>query len=321
MKKMLTILAVATASAFSMQTAVAQDWPKQPIRMMVGANPGGGTDLMARAIADKLGPVLNTSIVVDNRPGASNTIAADMTAKSTDGHTMVMGVSTAHGIAPHLLKLNYDSNKDLVPVVFVSAVPNVLVVNKDLPVRNVAEFVALAKAQPGKVNYASSGAGSTQHIAAEIFKDVTGVDIVHIPYRGSAPALTDLMGGRVQSSFDTLPSVIAHIRSGSVKALAVASKTRNSQIPDIPTMEQAGVKNVEMSAWYGIYMPASTPKAVQARVHSEVNKILATADTRARLEAIGADITPMTQAQFAAFHDAEFKRYGDLIRRKNIKLD
>ena len=321
MKKMLTMLAVASVTAFTAQSVVAQEWPRQPIRMMVGANPGGGTDLMARAIADKLGPALNTSIVVDNRPGASNTIAADMTAKSTDGHTMVMGVSTAHGIAPHLLKLNYDSNKDLVPVVFVSAVPNVLVVNKDLPVKNVAEFVALAKSQAGKVNYASSGAGSTQHIAAEIFKDVTGVDIVHIPYRGSAPALTDLMGGRVQASFDTLPSVIAHIRSGSVKALAVASKTRNSQIPDIPTMEQAGVRNVEMSAWYGIYMPASTPKAVQDRVHSEVNKILGTADTRARLEAIGADITPMTQAQFAAFHDAEFKRYGDLIRRKNIKLD
>ena len=321
MKKMLTLLAVATVTAFSAQGVAAQDWPRQPIRMMVGANPGGGTDLMARAIADKLGPALNTSIVVDNRPGASNTIAADMTAKSTDGHTMVMGVSTAHGIAPHLLKLNYDSNKDLVPVVFVSAVPNVLVVNKDLPVKNVSEFVAFAKSQAGKVNYASSGAGSTQHIAAEIFKDETGVDIVHIPYRGSAPALTDLMGGRVQASFDTLPSVIAHIRSGSVKALAVASKTRNAQIPDIPTMEQAGVKNAEMSAWYGIYMPASTPKAVQDRVHSEVNKILGTADTKARLAAIGADITPMSQAQFAAFHDAEFKRYGDLIRRKNIKLD
>lgn len=321
MKKILTLLAAASVATFSLQTAVAQDWPKQPIRMMVGANPGGGTDLMARAIALKLGPALNVAIVVDNKPGASNTIAADATAKSTDGHTMVMGVSTAHGIAPHLLKLNYDSNKDLVPVVFVSSVPNVLVVNKDLPVRNVAEFVSFAKSQAGKVNYASSGAGSTQHIAAEIFKDATGVDINHIPYRGSAPALTDLLGGRVESSFDTLPSIISHIRSGSVKALAVASKTRNAQIPDVPTMEQAGVKNVEMSAWYGIYMPASTPKAIQDRVHSEVNKILATADTKSRLEAIGADITIMSQAQFAAFHDAEFKRYGELIRRKNIKVD
>lgn len=321
MKKILTMLAAASVAAFSVQTAVAQDWPKQPIRMMVGANPGGGTDLMARAIALKLGPALNIAIVVDNKPGASNTIAADATAKSTDGHTMVMGVSTAHGIAPHLLKLNYDSNKDLVPIVFVSSVPNVLVVNKDLPVRNVSEFVAFAKSQPGKVNYASSGAGSTQHIAAEIFKDETGIDITHIPYRGSAPALTDLMGGRVQASFDTLPSIIGHIRSGSVKALAVASKTRNSQIPDIPTLEQAGVKNAEMSAWYGIYMPASTPKSVQDRVHAEVNKILATAETKSRLEAIGADITIMSQAQFSAFHDAEFKRYGDLIRRKNIKLE
>lgn len=319
--KPLFSLAATAVLALTTATATAQEWPQRPLKMLVGSSPGGGTDAMARAVAEKLGPALNTTVVVENRPGASNTLAADVTAKSTDGHTMVMGVSTAHGIAPHLLKLNYNSNKDLVPVAFVGAVPNVLVANKALPVQNVADLVKLAKAQAGKINYASSGAGSTQHIAAEIFKDVTGIEMAHIPYRGSAPALMDLIGGRVEASFDTLPSVMGHIKSGAVKPLAVAAAKRNPQIPDVPTMEEAGVKGVEMSAWYGVYMPASTPKAVQERVHAEVNKILALPDTRARLEAIGADITPMSQAQFLAFHEAEYKRYGDLIRRKNITLE
>jgi len=321
MKTLLTSVAAGLTVALSSWAVHAQDWPQRPIKMMVGANPGGGTDIFARAIAEKLGPALNTSVVVENRPGASNTLAAEATVRSTDGHTMVMGVSTAHAIAPHLLKLSYDSNKDLVPVVFVGAVPNVLVANNALPVRSVADLINLAKSQSGSLNYASSGAGSTQHIAAELFKDVSGVEMAHIPYRGSAPALVDLMGGRVQVSFDTLPSVIGHIRSNSIRPLAVAAAKRNPQIPDVPTMEEAGVKGVEMSAWYGIYMPASTPKAVQERVHAEVNKIMATADTRARLEAIGADVTPKTQAQFLAFHEAEFKRYGDLIRRKNITVE
>jgi len=321
MKTLLTSVAAGLTVALSSWAVHAQDWPQRPIKMMVGANPGGGTDIFARAIAEKLGPALNTSVVVENRPGASNTLAAEATVRSTDGHTMVMGVSTAHAIAPHLLKLSYDSNKDLVPVVFVGAVPNVLVANNALPVRSVTDLINLAKSQSGSLNYASSGAGSTQHIAAELFKDAAGVEMAHIPYRGSAPALIDLIGGRVQVSFDTLPSVIGQIRSNSIRPLAVAAAKRNPQIPDVPTMEEAGVKGVEMSAWYGIYMPASTPKAVQERVHAEVNKIMATADTRARLEAIGADVTPKTQAQFLAFHEAEFKRYGDLIRRKNITVE
>ena len=244
---------------------------------------------MARAVADKLGPALKQTVVVENRPGASNTLAADVVAKSTDGHTMVMGVSTAHAIAPHLLKLAYDNERDLVPVAFVGAVPNVLVVHPGLGVGSVADLVKLAKAQPGKLNYASSGSGSTQHIAAELFKDATGTFITHIPYRGSAPALIDLMGGQVQMSFDTLASVIGHIRSGKVKALAVAAAQRNPQLPDVPTLAEAGVKGVEMSAWYGVYMPTATPPAVQQRVHEEVNKLLPLPDTRTRLAAIGSD--------------------------------
>jgi tripartite-type tricarboxylate transporter receptor subunit TctC len=319
--KILTLLLL-TACAAAFQTgAKAQEWPTKPVRIMVGSAPGGGTDAMARAVADRLGPLLKQPVVVENRPGVSNTLAADVTAKATDGHTMVMGVSTAHAIAPHLLKLGYDNNKDLVPVVFVGAVPNVLVVNNDLPVDSVQSLVKLVKSQPGKLNYATSGAGSTQHIAAELFKDQAGVFITHIPYRGSGPALVDLVGGQVQLSFDTMPSVIGQIKAGRIKALAVASAKRNPQLPNVPTMAEAGLNGVEMSAWYGIYMPASTPRAVQDRVYAEVTRVLAMPETQTRLQAIGADLTPMTQAQFAQFHTAENRRYAELIARKNIKLD
>jgi tripartite-type tricarboxylate transporter receptor subunit TctC len=319
--KLLSTLLLAACAIAGQTPAVAQEWPSRPVRILVGSAPGGGTDAMARAVADRLGPLLKQPVVVENRPGASNTLAADVTSKTTDGHTLLMGVSTAHAIAPHLLKLSYDSDKDLVPVVFVGAVPNVLVVNNALPVDSVQSLIKLAKSQPGKLNYATSGAGSTQHIAAELFKDQAGVFITHIPYRGSGPALVDLVGGQVQLSFDTMPSVIGQVRNGRIKALAVANAKRNPQLPNVPTMAEAGLKGVEMSAWYGIYMPAATPKAVQDRVYAEVSKVLAMPETQTRLGAIGADLTPMTQAQFAQFHNDENKRYADLIAKKNIKLD
>jgi tripartite-type tricarboxylate transporter receptor subunit TctC len=313
--------AAAGLMALAAGVAQAQDWPTRPARIMVGSAPGGGTDAMARAVADRLGPLLKQAVVVENRPGVSNTLAADVTAKSSDGHTMVMGVVTAHAIAPHLLKLNYDSNRDLLPVAFVGAVPNVLVVSNGVPADSVQALVKLAKQNPGKLNYATSGSGSTQHIAAEMFKDAAGVDIAHVPYKGSGPALVDLIGGQVQLSFDTLPSVIGQIRNGKVRALAVTSATRNAQLPNVPTLAEAGVPHVEMSAWYGIYMPAATPKAVQHKVHDAVNQVLAMPETRTRLEAVGAEITPMTQAQFAQFHAAEYKRFGDIIKKNNIRLD
>ena len=312
----------AFAAMLSVATpAAAQEWPTRAIKLLVGSAPGGGTDAMARAVGDRLGPLLKQPIVIENKPGASNTLAADATAKATDGHTMVMGVVTAHAIAPHLLKLGYDNAKDLVPVAFVGAVPNVLVANNDLPVDSVASLVKLAKAQPGKINYATSGAGSTQHIAAEVFQDVAGIQLVHVPYRGSGPALIDLIGGQVQVSFDTLPSVIGHIKNGNMKALAVAAAKRNAQLPNVPTFAEAGFPGVEMSAWYGIYMPASTPKAVQDKVHDAVNQVLAMPETKTRLDAIGAEITPMTQAQFITFHQAENKRFAEIIRKNGIKVD
>jgi tripartite-type tricarboxylate transporter receptor subunit TctC len=308
-------------SALAPVQAQTADWPNKPLRLLVGSAPGGGTDAMARAVADKLGPLLKQTGVVENKPGASNTLAADLAAKSTDGHTMVMGVSTAHAIAPHLLKLGYDNDRDLTPVVFVGAVPNILVVNNDVPAKSVQELIALLKSKPGTYNFASSGSGSTQHIAAELFKDATGVQMIHIPYRGSGPALVDLMGGQVQIAFETASSVIPHIKSGKVRALAVLSAKRNAQLPDVPTMAEAGVPGVEMSAWYGIYMPSATPAANQKRIHDAVNGILALPDTQARLQAIGADINPMSQEQFAQFHKSENQRYAGVIKKNNISVE
>ncbi|KGH31264.1 Bug family tripartite tricarboxylate transporter substrate binding protein [Comamonas testosteroni] len=322
-RHLLSIAAVCGAAALPWQVQ-AQDsanWPVKPVRMLVGSAPGGGTDAMARAVADRLGPLLKQPVIVENRPGVSNTLAVDMTAKATDGHTMVMGVVTAHAIAPHLLKLGYDNNRDLVPVAFVGSVPNVLVVGNSVAANTVAELVAMARKNPNQINFASSGTGSTQHIAAEVFKDAAGIQITHVPYKGSAAALVDLVSGQVQMSFDTMPSVIGQIKAGKLRALAVTSPQRNPQLPQVPTMAEAGLRNVEISAWYGIYMPASTPKAVQRKVHDEVNKVIAMPETKTRLEAVGAELRPMPQADFGSFHLAEYKRFGDIIRKNNIKLD
>ena len=322
-RHLLSIAALCGAAALPWQVQ-AQDsanWPVKPVRMLVGSAPGGGTDAMARAVADRLGPLLKQPVIVENRPGVSNTLAVDMTAKATDGHTMVMGVVTAHAIAPHLLKLGYDNNRDLVPVAFVGSVPNVLVVGNSVAANTVAELVAMARKNPNQINFASSGTGSTQHIAAEVFKDAAGIQITHVPYKGSAAALVDLVSGQVQMSFDTMPSVIGQIKAGKLRALAVTSPQRNPQLPQVPTMAEAGLRNVEISAWYGIYMPASTPKAVQQKVHDEVNKVIAMPETKTRLEAVGAELRPMPQADFGSFHLAEYKRFGDIIRKNNIKLD
>ena len=325
MKRRFLLSAAALCSTallpWQVQAQEATNWPTKPVRMLVGSAPGGGTDAMARAAADRLAPLLKQPVLVENRPGVSNTMAVDITAKSTDGHTMVMGVVTAHAIAPHLLKLGYDNNKDLAPVAFVGSVPNVLVVGNSVPANNVAELVALAKKNPNQINFASSGTGSTQHIAAEVFKDAAGIQITHVPYKGSSAALVDLVSGQVQMSFDTMPSVIGQIKAGKLRALAVTSPQRNPQLPQVPTMAEAGLPSVEISAWYGIYMPANTPKPVQQKVHDEVNKVIAMPETKTRLEAVGAELRPMSQPDFASFHLAEYKRFGDIIRKNNIKLD
>jgi len=301
--------------------AVEPDWPTRPVRLLIGSPTGGGTDIMARAVADRLPALLGQSVLVESRPGASNTLAVDLTAKSRDGHTGVVGTVTGHAIAPHLLDLGYDNNRDLTPVALIASVPNVLVVSKDLPVQSVAELIALAKKQPGVINFASSGVGSSQHIAAEMFKDAAGVDIVHVPYKGSAAAQVDLIAGRVQMSFDTMASAINQINNGNLRALAVTTSARNAQLPDVPTLAEAGLSGVEMSTWYGLYLPASTPEVVIQRLNAAVNQVLAMPETQTRLHAVGAELRPMSQTDFAAFHLAEYQRFGEIIRKNGIVLD
>jgi tripartite-type tricarboxylate transporter receptor subunit TctC len=254
---LLVILLVCLAS----NTALAQSWPAKPVRIMVGASPGGGTDIIARMLAEKYQAALGQPFVVENRPGAANTIAADMTAKAApDGYTLLLATNTAQAIAPHLMKLGYDPIKDLSPVALIVVVPNVVVAGPAVPAANIKELVALLKAKPGSFSCGSSGIGSTQHLACEAFALATGTKIVHVPYKGSSQALADLVGGQIQLSLDTTSSAMSFIRSGKVKALAVMTPKRAAELPDVPTLAEAGVPGVEMTTWYGLFSTGTRPR-------------------------------------------------------------
>ena len=318
----LAAVALATSALITAPAQADEPYPSRPIRLLVGSSPGGGTDLMARVLSERLADALKATLVVENKPGASNTLAADAVAKARpDGYTLLMGVVTSQAIAPHLLKLGFDVNKDLVPVALVSQVPNVLVVNNGLKARSVAELIELARAQPGKLAYASSGAGSTQHIAGEAFKRFSGTQIVHVPYKGSGPAMVDLIGGQVQLSFDTLPSVIGHLQAQRVRALAVTTAKRSPLLPDVPTLAEAGVKGLAMSAWYGVYAPAGTPRAIVERLNKEIAVVLAQPEVVKKLAAAGAEPGDMSLAQFAQFQASEYARFGQLIKDTGIHVD
>jgi tripartite-type tricarboxylate transporter receptor subunit TctC len=301
--------------------ASAQTWPTKPVRVMVGASPGGGTDIIARMLAEKYQAAFGQPFLVENRPGASNTIAADLTAKAPpDGQTILVATNTAQSIAPHLLKLGYDPLKELAPVALIVVVPNVLVVNTDVPAKNVKELVALIKANPDKYSYGSSGTGSTQHLAGEAFAHELGLKMTHIPYKGSSQALADLVGGQIQMSFDTTSSSMGHIKSGKVRPLAVMSPKRSRELPDVPTLAELGIPNVAMTTWYGLFTTAGTPKATLDRLAAETAKVLKMPDVQKRLEGLGGEPGDMTPAQLAAMNRAEFDRFGKLIRDANIKI-
>jgi tripartite-type tricarboxylate transporter receptor subunit TctC len=309
------------ALAAASQLALAQSWPTKPVRIMVGAPPGGGTDIIARMLAEKYQPIFGQPFIVENRPGASNTIAADVTAKAPpDGHTMVVATNTAQSIAPHLMKLNYDPLKDIAPVALIVVVPNVLVVNSDVPAKNVKELIALIKASPDKYSYGSSGTGSTQHLAGEAFAHELKLKMTHVPYKGSSQALADLIGGQIQMSFDTTSSAMSHIKSGKVRPLAVMSRERSPELPDVPTLAESGVTNVEMNTWYGLFITAGTPKDIVDRLSAETAKVLKMPDVQKRLKDLGGEPGNVTAAQLAAMNRAEFERFGKLIREANIRI-
>ena len=315
MRRFLAFLACLAAGA-----SFAQTYPAKPVRIMVGASPGGGTDIIARMLADKFAASMKQPFIVENRPGASNTIAADVTAKAPpDGHTLLVATNTGQAIAPHLLKLGFDPLKDVQPVGLIVVVPNVLVVGAQLPATSVAELIALAKNQ--SLRYASSGIGSTQHIAGEAFAKATGTTLVHVPYKGSSQAHIDLLGGQVEMMLDTTSSAMGQIKAGKLRPLAVTTPRRSAELPNVPTLAEAGVPGAEITTWYGLFTTGGTPRPIVERLHAELGRALALADVRARLTGLGGEPGALGVREFSEMNRAEYERYGRLIREAGIKID
>ncbi len=317
--KKFTFLFVATLLSLS---AVAQNaYPSKPVKLMVGAGAGGGTDIIARMLAEKMTESLKGTFIVENKPGASNTIAADLTAKATpDGHTLLVATNTGQAIAPHLIKLSFDPMKDLTPIGLVVTVPNVLVVGSSVPANSVKELVALMKAKPDDFKYASSGVGSTQHLAGEGFDIAAGVKSVHVPYKGSAQAHLDIIAGNVQIMFDTTSSAMGQIKAGKFKPLAVTTAQRSSELPNVPTLAEAGVPGFEMSTWYGVFVTAGTPPDVVNKLQLELARIIKLPDIQAKLKGLGGEPGNISPDEFSKINKQDFEKFGKLIKQANIKM-
>jgi len=326
----LSLVLIAGAAHFLIaSSSLAQSgWPNKPVRIVVPFAPGGTTDILARAVAPELSKAFGQQFVVDNRAGAGGNVGADIVAKSAgDGYTLLMGTVGTHGINKALYaKLPYDPQKDFVPITLVAAVPNVMEMNADkakaLGINTVADFIKYAKANPGKLNMASSGNGTSIHLAGELFKSMTGTFMTHIPYRGSGPALLDMVAGNMDVMFDNLPSSMAQIKAGKLKALAVTSSQRSAALPDVPTVEEAGhLKGFEASSWFGLLAPAGTPADVVNRIQQEVAKSLNTPAIKEKLLAQGAIPSGNTPAEFAKLIDAEHKKWAKVVKDSGAKVD
>ena len=315
----LALLLLAAAAGM----AQAQTYPSKPVRMVVGFPPGGGTDILARILAQKLSEAWGQQVVVENRPGASATIAAAVVAKAApDGYTLSMGQLTPNAIAPALMAdLPYDAARDFAPVILVGTSPNVLVVNPSLPAKNLAELVALAKSRPGKVTYASSGQGSLQHIAAELFSGVAGLQVVHVPYKGSSQAIVDMLSGQVDMNFDSMPAALQHVKAGKLRALAVTSSKRASGLPDVPTVAESGYADYDLNTWWGLFVPAGTPVAVIAKIHRDTLAILQNADVRERFAAVSVDVGGGSAEEFSNLVASDIAKYRALVRQLKIRTD
>jgi len=317
---LLLLVALAIAPAL----AAAQAWPARPLRLVVPYAAGGPVDISARLLAAKLQDALGQPVVPENRPGAGGNIGVDLAAKSApDGHTLVMSAIATLAINPSLYpSLPYDPLRDLRHVTLLVQVPNVLIVANELPAKNVRELVALAKERPGKLDFGSGSTGSTGHLAGEMFKMMTGTFMVHIPYKGSAPALADMMAGRVHLMFDNLASALPSIKGGKVRALAVTTRSRSGFLPDLPTLEEAGLKGFDMSTWWGVSVAAKTPQPVVDRLSAEILKAMDAPDMRERLRGMGSEPPrARTPEQFAAFVAAELKTYTALVKRSGARVD
>ena len=321
-------LLAATAAALLPLPLFAQTaWPSKPVRIVVPFAPAGTTDILARALAPELSRAFGQPFVIENKPGAGGNLGADLVAKSNDGHTLLMGTVGTHAINPALYpKMPYDHVKDFVPVTLVAGVPNVLVMNparaEAMGIKSVPDLIRYARANPGKLNMASSGNGTSIHLAGELFKTMTGTFMVHFPYRGSGPALLDLIGGNMDLMFDNLPSAMPQIKAGKLKALAVTSAERSAAVPDLPTVAEAGpLKGYEASSWFGLLAPAGTPADVVSRLQQETAKALGSPALKERLLAQGAIPSGMSPADFAKMIAAETKKWAEVVKASGAKVD
>ncbi len=302
--------------------ARAQDFPSRVIRVVVAFPAGGPTDFVARLLADKLKPLLGQNVIVENRPGANGAIGADYVAKGeADGHLLFLTTVGAVAITPHLSKPNYDTLRDFAPVTLVMRPTTILVVKPDTPVNSAKELAALARDKPGTIPFASTGSGSTTHLALELYQSAANVKFLHVPYRGAAPALTDLLGGQVLALFADTPVLLPHIRGGKLKPIGAASAQRNPLLPDVSTLAEQGFPDTIADNWYGLLAPAKTPPAVVAKLHDAVVAVLDAPDIREKLLQSGATPAPMSSAEFGKFLSEELARWGRVVREKNIKED
>jgi tripartite-type tricarboxylate transporter receptor subunit TctC len=310
--------------AWVMCSAWAQEYPSKPVRMVVGFPPGGGTDVVARILAPRMSELLGQSVVIDNRPGATGTVAAGQVAKSPpDGYTIMMGHVSVNAIAPSLFaSLPYDVERDFAPIGLAAAVPHLVVVHPSVPVNTLHELVAYLKARPGKFTFPSAGNGSMPHLAGEIFQSLAGVRLVHVPYKGSGQSMQDLLGGQHLVAFDTMPASAPHVRAGRLRAVAVSTAQRVASFPEVPTAEEAGVPGYVVTTWYGVFAPAGTPAAIVKRLHGELVKAMQTPDVRAKLEGIGADGSySRSPEEFAQLVRTDTARYAKIVKDIGLKID
>jgi tripartite-type tricarboxylate transporter receptor subunit TctC len=310
------------AGAILHANAQAQQYPVKPVRLIVAYAAGGGTDIVARVFAQKLGEGLGRQVVVDNRPGGGGNIATEIAVKSSaDGYTILMGNIGPIAVNPHLYKLAFDPLRDLAPVMLIALAPLLVVVHPSLPVSTLKDLVALARRQPGALSYSSAGVGSSNHLAGALFNIEAGTNILHVPYKGASPAVIDLMAGQVQLSFQTLPSVSGNVITKRLKALAVTSAKRTALFPQVPTTGEAGLPNVEVSAWYSLLAPAGTPRAIVDRLHDELALALKQKEVVERLTAEGAEPTGTTPEAFGEFMRSESAKWGKVVKLSGMKAD
>lgn len=315
-------LAVALGSALGSGAVWAQAWPAKPITLIVPFPAGGTTDVLARALGERLQTALGQPVIIESKPGAGATLGADLVAKAKpDGYTLLVG-AVHHTIASSVYKkLPYDFQKDFAPITEIALVPNVLVVNASTPARNVAELVALIKAQPGKHNYGSNGNGTAQHLIGTQFQNLTGTEIQHVPYKGSGPLATDLLGGQISMSFDTVTPVLPHIKAGKLRALAVTTARRSGALPDVPTLDEAGLKGFDIGTWFGVLAPSATPKDVVARLNAEMVKIIKSQEFGKRMAEIGAEPIGNTSEQMAQQIKVETDKFARLVKEAKVVID